>query len=79
MYPAFVSLDLLKLGVHGYSTPLHFLLWQVINARQNQLKNSGIPSDIFGLEDLLTIVGFNDCYISLIPYLYLTFKPKLFG
>ena len=30
---------------------------KVINARQNQLKNSGIPGDIFGLEDLLTIVS----------------------
>ena len=34
-----------------------FFVCKVINARQNQLKNSGIPGDIFGLEDLLTIVS----------------------
>ena len=33
------------------------IFWQVINARKNQLKNSGIPGDIFGLDDLLTIVS----------------------
>ena len=38
-----------------------FFVCKVINARQNQLKNSGIPGDIFGLEDLLTIVG---CHCS---------------
>lgn len=38
--------------------------WQVINARQNQLKNSGIPGDIFGLDDLLTIVSCLWCYVK---------------
>ncbi|CAH3013556.1 unnamed protein product [Porites evermanni] len=40
-------------SIHGDLSTLSHL--RVINARQNQLKNSGIPGDIFGLEDLLTI------------------------
>ncbi|PFX31861.1 Protein flightless-1-like [Stylophora pistillata] len=40
-------------SIHGDLSTLSHL--RVINARKNQLKNSGIPADIFGLDDLLTI------------------------
>ena len=40
-------------------------LSQVINARQNQLKNSGIPGDIFNLEDLLTVVSLEQCSLRM--------------
>ena len=32
-------------------------LLQIINARKNQLKNSGIPNGVFSLEELLTVVS----------------------
>ena len=35
-----------------------YFLFQVINARKNQLKNSGIPNGVFSLEELLTVVSF---------------------
>jgi hypothetical protein len=37
---------------------LVYFLFQVINARKNQLKNSGIPNGVFSLEELLTVVSF---------------------
>ncbi|XP_048575726.1 protein flightless-1 homolog isoform X2 [Nematostella vectensis] len=40
-------------NIHGDLSTLKHL--RVINARNNELKNSGIPGDIFGLEDLLTV------------------------
>ena len=55
-----------------YHSIVSFAFPQVINARHNELKNHGVPSEMFKLDDLLTVVKF-------ILLRFISLKKKIFS
>ena len=69
------SISSLRVRQHHVMFQVVLQIFQVLYARHNQLRDSSIPSDVFKLEHLATLVSNSKFYHCVIVYMLTGFQP----